>query len=89
MKESNHTTLAKAVADKPRNWKIGQATTGHTVTPSGKCIHICEAREKQMLLDTKNVSLTKGSVSEHYSCCQNESHRHADTHTQYSERGIC
>jgi hypothetical protein len=53
MKERNHTTLAKAAADIKRNWKAGQATTGHISSPSGKCIHICEAREKQMILETK------------------------------------
>jgi hypothetical protein len=47
MKERNRITLTKAAAaDKNRNWKAGQATTGHLISLPGKCINIWEAREK-------------------------------------------
>jgi hypothetical protein len=62
--------------------------TSHNWTPnhlSGKCINICEARGKQMILETKNVNLAIDSVSEHYKCCQNESHRHACSHSYTAE----
>jgi hypothetical protein len=36
MKERNHTTLTKAAADRERNWKAGQATTGHLISLPGK-----------------------------------------------------
>jgi hypothetical protein len=69
MKERNHLILAKVAPDTKRNWKAGQATTGHLISPSGKCINICKAGEKQMMLEAKNVNLAADSVSEHYSCC--------------------
>jgi hypothetical protein len=86
MKERNHTTFANAVVDTKRNWKAGQTTTGHLISLLGKCINISEAREKQMMLETKNVNLATDSISEHCSCCQNESHGHACRHT-YTQEG--
>jgi hypothetical protein len=81
MKERHHLTLAKAEADTKKNWKAGQATTGHLISPPGICINICETRVKQMILETKHVNLVTDSISEHHSCCQNERHRHACRHT--------